>query len=31
MLVTEQAREKLQQLLGENPGKCLRVVFEGFG
>jgi Fe-S cluster assembly iron-binding protein IscA len=31
MKVTEQAREKLQQLLSENPGKCLRVVIEGFG
>jgi hypothetical protein len=31
MQVTEQAKEKLQQLLDENPGKCLRVVFEGFG
>jgi hypothetical protein len=31
MQVTEQAREKLLELLGENPRKCLRVVFEGFG
>jgi hypothetical protein len=31
MQVTEQAKEKLGQLLRENPGKCLRVVFEGFG
>jgi len=31
MQITEQAKERLQQLLGENPGKCLRLVFEGFG
>jgi hypothetical protein len=31
MQVTEKAREKLRQMLSENPGKCLRVVFEGFG
>jgi len=31
MQVTDQAKEKLQMLLSENPGKCLRVVFEGFG
>ena len=31
MQVTEEAGERLRQLLSENPGKCLRVVFEGFG
>jgi hypothetical protein len=31
MQVTEQAKDKLQELLDENRGKCLRVVFEGFG
>lgn len=31
MQVTEQAREKLLELLDDNPRKCLRVVFEGFG
>ena len=31
MTITDQAKEKLQELLRGNPGKLLRVVFEGFG
>jgi len=31
MRITERAKERLQQLLGEHTGKCLRLVFEGFG
>jgi len=31
MKITDSAREKLQTILGENPGKKLRLVFEGFG
>lgn len=29
--ITDAAKNKLQGILAENPGKCLRVVFEGFG
>jgi hypothetical protein len=31
MTITDLAKEKLQPILRENPGKLLRVVFEGFG
>ena len=31
LTITETAREQFEQLLQENPGKFLRVVFEGFG
>lgn len=31
MKITDLAKEKLQGILQENPGKFLRVVFEGFG
>jgi len=31
MQITERAKEQLRQLLSENPGKTLRLVFEGFG
>lgn len=31
MKITDSAREKLQTILGENPGKKLRLIFEGFG
>jgi len=31
MQITERAKEQLRQLLEEHPGKCLRLVFEGFG
>jgi len=31
MTITDLAKEKLQAILQENPGKLLRVVFEGFG
>lgn len=29
--ITDAARDMLQNVLKENPGKCLRIVFEGFG
>ena len=29
--ITETAREQFQKVLGQNPDKVLRVVFEGFG
>ena len=29
--ITDAAKNKLQGILTENPGKTLRVVFEGFG
>ncbi len=31
MKVTDAAREMLKEIIRENPGKCLRVYFEGFG
>ncbi len=31
MRITETAQQALRQLLQENPGKLLRVVFQGFG
>ncbi len=31
MKITQTAHQALTQLLGENPGKMLRVVFQGFG
>lgn len=31
MKITDLAKEKLQEILRANPGKALRVVFEGFG
>ena len=31
MTITDLAKEKLVAILDENPGKTLRVVFEGFG
>jgi len=31
MKITESARETLQELLKKNPGKAVRVVFQGFG
>lgn len=31
MTITDLAKEKLQAILAENPGKALRVMFEGFG
>ena len=31
MKITEVAQKKLAEVLGENPGKSLRVVFQGFG
>ena len=31
MKITDLAKEKLQVLLQEHPGKFLRIVFEGFG
>ncbi len=31
MKITDLASEMLQTILGENPGKKLRLVFEGFG
>ncbi len=31
MKITEGAREALQELLKKNPGKAVRVVFQGFG
>ena len=31
MKITDQAREMLGTILAENPGKTLRVVFNGFG
>ncbi len=29
--VTDAARDKLKTLLADQPGKTLRVIFEGFG
>ena len=29
--ITDSARDKFKELLKEHEGKCLRVVFEGFG
>jgi hypothetical protein len=31
MDITEKAREKLQEVLKDNPGKCLRVFIQGHG
>jgi hypothetical protein len=31
MTITDQAKEMILPILAENPGKHLRVVFEGFG
>ena len=31
LTITETASENFKQILAENPGKSLRVVFEGFG
>ncbi len=31
MKITETARKALEPILAQNPGKMLRVVFEGFG
>lgn len=31
MIITEKARTKLLGILQENPGKHLRLIFEGFG
>jgi hypothetical protein len=31
MQITDAAREKILPVLAQNPGKSLRVVFEGFG
>lgn len=31
MRITDAAQQALRQLLKENPGKILRVVFQGFG
>lgn len=31
MKISDLAKEKLQPILQENPGKLLRIVFEGFG
>ena len=31
MTITDAAKEMLLPILSENPGKLLRVVFEGFG
>jgi hypothetical protein len=31
MIITDQAKEMLVPILEENPGKLLRVVFEGLG
>ena len=31
MKITDQAREMLQEILREHPGKTLRIVFNGFG
>ena len=31
MRISDLAKEKLQAILREHPGKVLRVVFEGFG
>ncbi len=31
MTITAQAQEKLTGILKENPGKYLRIVFDGFG
>lgn len=31
LCVSETASVKLKELLGENPGKVLSVVFDGFG
>jgi hypothetical protein len=31
MKITDSAKEMLEPILTENPGKFLRVVFEGFG
>lgn len=29
--ITDTAREQFKQILQDNPDKCLRVIFEGFG
>jgi Fe-S cluster assembly iron-binding protein IscA len=29
--ITDAARDKFKELLTQNPGKTLRVIFEGFG
>lgn len=31
MIITDTAREQFKQIMQQNPDKCLRVVFEGFG
>ncbi len=31
MTITQQAQEKLTGILKENPGKYLRIFFDGFG
>jgi len=31
LTITQTASENFKQILAENPGKSLRVVFEGFG
>lgn len=31
LTITDTARDNFEQILKENPGKTVRVVFEGFG
>jgi hypothetical protein len=31
MKITDAAKTALEPILGQNPGKLLRVIFEGFG
>ena len=29
--ITDLAREKIEEVLQNNPGKCLRLIMQGFG
>lgn len=31
LIITDSARSQFKQIMKENPDKCLRVIFEGFG
>jgi len=31
VIITDSAREQFKQIMQQNPDKCLRVIFEGFG
>ena len=31
LTITDSAREQFKEIMQQNPDKCLRVIFEGFG